>query len=208
MSDSATSATSADLAYALEESVNDVNRFTPYMNWHVPVHLQFISKCTKAAPTSVQALKALGYKSTLYRCAQKHWHKKEQLLSMAWRGLEATGTHSDAHAGLRAQAICHFFGFLAAFYNADRTVARWADWATWLAQTFVEACSDGLLGKDVVFMALVSAMSTHYSDPTDLAQLNVSTKDDILSVLDNPPCALTDENTAAVGKLRGLLANA
>ena len=45
---------------------------------------------------------------------------------------------------------------------------------------------------------LVRAMSTHYSDATDLAQLAEPMKADILSVLDNLPCALAEENAAAV----------
>jgi hypothetical protein len=132
------------------------------------------------------------------------WVKKNRILSMAWRGLVASGPHAE----LRAQALSQLFGFLAAVHNADRNVARLSNWASTLASVFVEAGSRGLLGEDVVFMALVRAMSTHYSDPTDLARLDEPMKAGILSVLDNPLCALADENATTVRDLRDLLTNA
>ncbi len=83
---------------------------------------------------------------------------------MVRRGLVATGPCAE----LRAQALSQLIGFLAALHNAARTVARLSNWGEALASVFVG--SRGLLGGDVVFMALVRAMSTHYSDPTDLAR--------------------------------------
>jgi hypothetical protein len=197
MSDSSAAAAAADMAQSLLKSVRAVNEFTPFMEWDVQCHLESMWKCVVAAPTSVENL------ATVSRCACMMWKKKNQLRRMAWCGLEATGPHAD----LRAQVVSRFFAFLAAIANADRKVARWTAWAEWLAYTFVNAGSRDFLGKEVVFMALVRAMSTHYSDATDLALLAEPMKADILSVLDNLPCALTEENAAAVCELRDLLIN-